>query len=81
MTREEDIKWLNRLIESRKDSRGDTEIDTALKDAVKYLKAWNKVIEDHNNLLINRKLNRKLVRGSIYWLGIEDMWKLIDKHL
>ena len=37
MTREEQIKWLNRLIEGRKDPRGDTEIDIALKEAVKTL--------------------------------------------
>ena len=37
MTNEEAIRWINNYLESRKDDRGDTEIDIALKMAIKAL--------------------------------------------
>lgn len=72
MTREETLRWLNNLIEGRKDPRGDTEIDTALKEAVKII--GQEPCED--------AISRKAVLNYIYndlGLGDEENGKDVER--
>ena len=61
MSREEQIKWLRRLLKLREDPKGDTEIDVALKCAIKALEQQS--CED----CVSRQAVIELCEG--WWLG------------
>lgn len=55
MNREEQIKWLRKLLKLREDPKGDTEIDVALKCAIKALESESSMgyVQEAVNTIMN----------------------------
>lgn len=78
MTREEAIDLLDNLIGMVDDNHG-TDYDEALKSAKRSLKAWDKVIEEIEQLRARFKESGGVYEHSAY--GLDYATEIIKKHL